>query len=1003
MPAPDLQSAMNRKSNTNTDKRTQFLSESRKPIRPYVCSTLHDFQEERDFLATNIFPQLNDVCSSRGTYFRAVDLKWAGWQGLAPSPSSRLPQHACLQSQHLKLCLDHVNSCFPFFICLLGQTYGDFLPACSPFMFSRTADPSDLLTVQQNLYVAAQNGYPWVLENPNCSLTEYEITQAAFLRKSPFLYFYFRTGTTLLKALNEAREGQLSSVSLLNDEGQLKLGKLKAKIIGKGFPVRFYRDLPELGELVFKDWLVVIEKLYPVTSTMENIDHKHNFERLFHKEFTEKCKEVFVASKESSKTFEILGKFALEVVKSDLSKEAAGSSFESILRENSSPTYKSILLLSGDRGCGKSTLIASWVNHFQRSHPDALVIPHFVGSTCESSDLMSVMHYFIMELHCRHYGTLLEADIFNEEANVLVFSLLVEVFIAAISLRPCIIVLDGIEDLVGIYGISGQKSRDFSWLPPSLPPHCKLILTTVPSSLSYKSLCTRPDVMVVRLTNTGDEEAKLSIFRQHFSIPGYEEPFQLTLTVQDQRKNTSLNPLKLAVLATELRESRLYRDEAKCLQEYLGVASVQELWELVLQRWSKDYGFQQDPADSNTVASGQGLSDWVADVLCLLSVSHCGLTEEEILQLLETLGYRNQYRVTPMHWAAFRSASKQWVQEKPSGLLYFQHQTLRNTVEHKLLGVITPVRESYPRTFQRPTSHKKTYFHRMLVRYFQRQASFWRVYEELPWHMKMSSCWQGLCSFLSSPSITDFLSKIQSPSFWAGLHLIHYWNTLSDAGYDLTEAYQLTVTKVRVTRRRKSKKRNSNSVLESKPSEVTLADKCQIVFFIGRFLKFMGKTREAESLFLSTEDTLEKSGSITEMLVRVQNTIGELYLQIGMAQEGFQYFQKAWWNLIQFPPSNFRDNQDLVKQKGRVLNNLVRTASEEYLQDSHLLERASDISSLLDNNPWDQATMKYTEGVLILATGHSYQAKRKLHECLTIRRSLLGLTSATLTGQCQSC
>lgn len=73
-------------------------------------------------------------------------------------------------------------------------------------------------------------------------------------------------------------------------------------------------------------------------------------------------------------------------------------------RINALPAYKSILLLSGERGCGKSTLIASWVKYFKSKHPGVLMIPYFVGSTCESSDIMSVIHYFIMELQHRAHG-----------------------------------------------------------------------------------------------------------------------------------------------------------------------------------------------------------------------------------------------------------------------------------------------------------------------------------------------------------------------------------------------------------------------------------------------------------------------------------------------------------------------------------------------------------------------------------------------------------------------
>nr|XP_023394763.1 putative tetratricopeptide repeat protein 41 [Loxodonta africana] len=959
------------------------------PIRPYICSTLSDFQEERDFLANYIFPQLNELCNSRGTYFKAVDLRGSALEPQEPFPSNLLRQRSCLYSQHLKLCLDYVNSCLPFFICMLGQTYGDFLPHYSPFMFSKATDLSTLSKLEQNLYVAAKNGYPWVLENPNCSLTEFEIIQAAFLTESQFQYFYFRTGTMLLKTLGEEKEEVLSSYSLKNDEEKLRIGKLKAKIISKGLPVRFYRDLQELGELVFKDWSVVIEKLYPSTIMIENIDYKHNFERSYQEEFTEKCEQVFVVSKESTRAFEVLERFALKDVEFDPKSAASDSSLNSVLRINPLPTYKSILLLSGERGCGKSTLIANWVNYFKKKHPSILLIPHFVGSSCDSSDIMSVIHYFITELQYKSYGTQLETDVLNEDPNILVFSLLVEVFIACISSKPCILVLDGIEELIGIYGISGQKAKDFSWLPRSLSPHCKFIMSTVSSSLSYKSLCARPDVRTVELISTGDEEAKLNIFRQHLSTPD-NDPFRQSR--QALRKKTNLNPLKLTILANEFKECRIYRDEFQCMKEYLEVVSIQDLWELILKRWMEDYSWtmKKKKAHSDTMDSGEGLDGWVADALCLLSISHCGLAEDEILQLLDMLGYRNHYQVTPLHWAAFRNATKEWIQEKPNSLLCFRHQSLRNAVEHKLLGVITPVRESSPHMFQNSTNHKKTHFHQVLVRYFQRQTAFWRVYQELPWHMKMSGCWEGLCSFVSSPNITDFLSKIRSPSFWTRLHLLHYWNVLAEAGCDVSEVYLLSVARIKADQCHKARKRCTLSVLESRVFEVTTIDKCRLIFFIARFLKCIGKIKEAEELFLNVEDMLVQNQSLTEMLFMVQNSIGELYLEIGMTQEGFQYFRKAWSNLMYFSPRDLKKDQNLVKQQGRVLNNLTKSGSEEYLKGNHILERATELSKLLDNNPRDQATMKYTEGVLILIDGNISLAKMKFQECLDIRRNLFG-------------
>ncbi|XP_050995740.1 tetratricopeptide repeat protein 41-like [Acomys russatus] len=984
------QRAMDEKaSETGQRYSTVPVLKRQRPIQPYICSTLDDFREERDFLATNIFPRLNDLCSPRGTYFKAVDLRWSALKAHKSFSSNLFRQYACLHSQHLKLCLDYVDSCFPFFICLLGQSYGDFLPDYSPFLFTKVKDFASLSKGEQNLYVAARNGYPWVLKTPNCSLIEFEIIHAAFRKESQFQFFYFRTSNALLRTFSEEEEELVSPASLLKHEGKLKVGKLKARIIGKGLPVRFYRDLDELGELVFRDWSAVVEKLHPDTMIMENIDYKHSFEHLYHEEFAEKCEQVFVISKESNRTFEILEKFALKDFEFDCDGTIAGSELDSVLRINALPTYKSILLLSGERGCGKSTLIANWVSYFKNKYPEVLMIPYFVGSTCESCDIMSVIHYFITELQHRAHGPQLEMDFLNEDSNVLVFSLLVEVFMASISLKPCILVLDGIEELIGIYGISGQKAKDFSWLPRSLPPCCKFILSTVSSSLSCKSLCTRPDVRTVELSAMGDEDMKFSIFRQHLS-PTDQERFGQNRPIL--RKKPNLTPLKLAAIASELQECRIYRNEFQCLREYLEVASVQELWELILKRWVEDYGWnlKQKEANLDTITPGKGLSGWVADVLCLLCISHCGLTEDELLQLLDMLGYRNHQQVTAVHWAAFRNATKHWILEKPSGLLYFGHQSLRNAVEHKLLGVITPVRECSPSVAQNTINHKKAHFHQVLVRYFQRQTVFWRVYEELPWHMKMSGCWEGLCSFITSPGITDFISKIQNPSLWTRLHLIHYWAVLLEAGNDVAEAFLLSVAKMETEHYQKIKRRPMLSVLECSLSQINAADKCRMILFVGSFLKLMGKISEAERLFLSVEEMLLKNPSMTEMLLKAQNVIGELYLEVGMTQKGLIYFQKAWSNLLQFTLSDLKISSELMKQKVKVMNNLAKSAPEEFLRENHILEYAIEVSKFMTDNTRDQATMKYTEGVLVLAAGNVALAKVKFQECLNIRRRLFG-------------
>lgn len=56
-------------------------------------------------------------------------------------------------------------------------------------------------------------------------------------------------------------------------------------------------------------------------------------------------------------------------------------------------------------------------------------------------------------------------------------------------------------------------------------------------------------------------------------------------------------------------------------------------------------------------------------------------------------------------------------------------------------------------------------------------------------------------------SITDFMSRLQSPSFWTRLQLLHYWKNLSEAGYDASWAYLLSVTRIKANECHKAQKR----------------------------------------------------------------------------------------------------------------------------------------------------------------------------------------------------
>ena len=124
---------------------------SRQPVRPFVCSTFQDFRLERDFLSKHIFPRLQELCKARGTSFEHVDLRWKGSQ---PQTNS---------SSVLQLCLDFIGKCSPFFICLLGERYGVYLPTDGSAEYDSNLERVEWMN--SNLENAVACGHTWVLDD----------------------------------------------------------------------------------------------------------------------------------------------------------------------------------------------------------------------------------------------------------------------------------------------------------------------------------------------------------------------------------------------------------------------------------------------------------------------------------------------------------------------------------------------------------------------------------------------------------------------------------------------------------------------------------------------------------------------------------------------------------------------------------------------------------------------------------------------------------------------
>lgn len=81
-------------------------------IYVFISSTFNDMHAERDYLVKRVFPELRDWCERRRLRLVDIDLRWGVTEADASSKRA------------LKICLERINDCRPFFLCFLGQRHG---------------------------------------------------------------------------------------------------------------------------------------------------------------------------------------------------------------------------------------------------------------------------------------------------------------------------------------------------------------------------------------------------------------------------------------------------------------------------------------------------------------------------------------------------------------------------------------------------------------------------------------------------------------------------------------------------------------------------------------------------------------------------------------------------------------------------------------------------------------------------------------------------------------
>ena len=223
-------------------------------VRVFISSTFRDFEQERNLLAKEVFPELRRRARERFVEVMEVDLRWG------------ITQEQSEQGLTLPICLREIERARPYFIGLLGERYG-WTPTPGQY--------SELLLDQ----------HAWLKEHMGgTSVTELEILHGVL--RDPAMagraYFYFRDPAySADKGPDFRSEGAIE---------RAKLDELKSKIRSSGFPVVEYATPHAVAQQIIDDLWSRIDEQYPADEVPDELER----ERRSHESYAAERRRVFV-------------------------------------------------------------------------------------------------------------------------------------------------------------------------------------------------------------------------------------------------------------------------------------------------------------------------------------------------------------------------------------------------------------------------------------------------------------------------------------------------------------------------------------------------------------------------------------------------------------------------------------------------------------------------------------------------------------------------------------
>ncbi|KAJ1554878.1 NACHT domain- and WD repeat-containing protein 1, partial [Cladochytrium tenue] len=321
-----------------------------------------------------------------------------------------------------------------------------------------------------------------------------------------------------------------------------------------------------------------------------------------------------------------------------------------------------VLVVYGPSGVGKSSLLAKAAEHVSKNHSTSTLVYRFVGTTPDSSDSRGILRSVCAQLaRTRGFTELKErvASVIEAAASSVAAELaaatgepgveallgdleswpptsyegLQAAFPVALGMatetKPIVLIIDGLDEITDT-----DDARDLTWLPDTLPPNVKIILSTAPPRSKKLPTLSILKTIYPDIAAEDTDDAAPNTRAQYFELPAFSDDDVALL----------LNHLQLLdrrTLTAHQRQQFLAKAIASRMPLYVHTA-----WRLIASKWSSSDtaitggrrldnetvpGLLEDVLDNVEAKLG---SAFVSKALGYLTAARQGLSHAELCDVL---------------------------------------------------------------------------------------------------------------------------------------------------------------------------------------------------------------------------------------------------------------------------------------------------------------------------------------------------------------------------------